>query len=305
MSKRRNRVGRNMLEYSKVENFYVSQLLNIYCIAYEWKGLPDSIDPRWLEMNLIKKGKVLFYKELEEIGLVVFPTQAANRLNSRGYPITWRTFGANGYTAEVPLADSEYCYNNYAAYPDLQAVFMFAKRLTYADVSIDGNILMQRFPGLIRGSETQRLTMENLVQDYVAGTPLIMADKDLDMSNFEHLDFKVPYVADKLEYTKRDILADALNYIGIQYSSSNKKERLAATEIDSNIGHCEANRMAHLVPRQECAERMNKRWGLNVSVNIRDGLVNMLKIADINPNANVQDKTLYGSSSGEKEGVSL
>lgn len=283
--KRRNRVGRNLAEYYQIENYYFSMLLNLYSTVYEWKGLPDSVDPRFLEMSLIKKGQVLFYPEEAGIGLVAFPCAAAGRLTPYGYARRYRTFGCDGYTAEIPLEIGELCYNTNNAWADILAIQMFAARLCYVDTSIDVNILMQRFPGMIRTSEELKLTVENILQDYFAGTPLIVGDKDLNLEDMEHIDFKVPFVADKLEYTKRDILADALNYIGIQYSSSNKKERLASTEIDSNIGFCESNRIAHLAPRQDCAERLNKHFGLNVSVDIRDGMVNMLKIADINPNA--------------------
>lgn len=302
--KRRNRVGNNIVEMQVYENFYISQLLNIYSCAYEWKGLPESIDPRWLEMNLIKKGKGLFYMEEGDIGLVFFPAQEAGKLNATGYPVNWRTFGANGYSAQVPNVDGVYCYNNYTAYPDLQAVMMFARRLTYIDISIDVNVSLQRFPGFVKSTENQRLSWENLMLDYFGGTPLMFGTPELDLDNLEYINFDTPYVADKLEYTKRDILADALNYIGVQYSSSNKKERLASTEMDSNIGLCESNRSAHLTPRKECAERLNKKYGLNVSVDIREDFVNMLKIADINPNSAKAERSLYGSSSEERYGVS-
>lgn len=285
------------------ENLFTTKLLNIYASTYRWNGLPDSIDPRWLEMSLIKNGKVIFYKEYADIGLVVYPAQAGAHLNTRGYPTEWRAFGANGYTAMVPYSESEYCYNNYTAFADLPAIILFAKQLAYIEISRCSNVLMQRFPGMIRCTENERTTMENLLLKYFGGEPLIVADKDLGLDGFEHIDFKVPYVADKLEYSKRDTLMEALNHIGIQYSASNKAERLASTEIDSNIGYCEANRVAHLTPRKECAERLNKRWGLNVTVDINEDLVNMLKIADVNPNSQQRLKTLYGSSSGEQQEV--
>lgn len=298
---RKSRNRRAILELREVEDYYINMLCNIYTSVYTWDGLPDSVDTRYLELSLIRHGKVLFYTEEDPIGLVSFPVQAASNLTKYGYPKIWRVFGQNGFSREVSFDDSEYCYNVNSATPDWPAVLMFAKRLATIDISEDVNIVMQRFPGLLITTEEKKLTMENMMQDYMAGKYLIYGKEGLDLEDFQHIDFKVPFVADKLEYSKRDILADALNYIGIQYSSSNKKERLASTEIDSNIGFCEANRSARLLTRQNCAERLNKRYDLNVSVNINDNMVNMLKIADINPNSDGNLKKLYDSSSGEEE----
>lgn len=301
MGRRRRRNERAICDMVSIENFYISMLLNLYCSVYEWKGLPDSVDPRFLEMSLIRKGQVLFYMEEEPIGMVSFPCQAASNLTAYGYPEIWQTFGCNGYSRRVPNVDSVYCYNTLNAYPDMQAIIIFAKKLTYIDISVDVNVAMQRFPGLLVTSEEKKISMENLMQDYEAGKYLVYGKEGIDLDDFTHIDFKTPYVADKLEYTKRDILADALNYIGVQYSSSNKKERLASTEIDSNIGYCEANRVAHLFPRQDCARRLNAKFGTNVTVDIRDNMVNMLKIADINPNSAVNLTKLFDSSSEEVE----
>lgn len=301
MGRKRSRNKRAIQELSVIENYYTSMLLNIYSSVYEWKGLPPTVDPRYLEMSLIQKGKVLFFNE-EAVGLVAFPARAASQLSPYGYPYRWMVFGQNGYSREVLNRDGVYCYNTNNTYTDWAAILMFAQRFVYVDTSIDVNIAMQRFPGVIITSEEKKLSMENLMQDYEAGKYLIYGKQGLDIDDFQHIDFKTPYVADKLEYTKRDIMADALNYIGIQYSSSNKKERLASTEIDSNIGFTEANRSAHLFPRQDCARRLSEKFGLDITVDIRDDMVNKLKIADINPNndQNVSRETLYGES-GERK----
>lgn len=302
--KRKNKVGYNIAETYMLENFYTQMLLSIYCTTYQWTGLPDSIDPRWLEMSLIKKGKVLFYEEYGDIGLVAFPAMQASNVNPYGYPKIWNTFGANDYRATVANKDGVWCYNNYVAYSDLQAIEIFARRLTYVESSVDTNILLQRFPGIVKCTEEQKLSIVNLLQDYTGGTPLMVVDKAMDLDSLEHIDFKVPYVADKLEMAKRDILADALDYIGIQYSSSNKQERLASTEIDSTIGYVAANRNAHLKPRKEAAERINKKWGLNVNVDMCEDVVNLDKIADTNPNNEQISKAMYNSSSGQRTVIS-
>lgn len=289
------------LNNNNVFNYWVSLLYNLYTSAYKWEGL-EEIPGQFIEESLIKHGIVCFTEE-EYVGMLGLPAVASSRLSPYGIPYRWRLFGRDGLSMEVDNRDCVYCFSTNNKYQDMQAIYMFAARLTEVTRSIDVNIKHQRHPGVVRTNEENKLTYENILLKVDGGEPDILVDKDLDLDAFQHIDYKIPYTADKLEYTARDILADALNYIGVQYSSSNKRERLASTEIDSNIGYTAACRMMHLTPRQDAAKRLSKKFGRKVTVDINDGFVNMLKIADINPNGEQMSqgtKALYDSSSGER-----
>lgn len=309
MGKRRSnkKFFRSLVDNAVVENYYVSLLYNLYTSAYKWEGLPDYIPSQFIEESLISKGCVFFTEE-PELGLIGLPAAAASNLSPFGVPYRWRMFGRDGSTIEVDNRDGVYCYNTQNKQSDLTIIYMFAKRLALVTRSMDVNIHHQRHPGVIRTNENNRLSYEQVMLDYDSGIPDIVVDKDLDLNAFQHINYGIPFTADKLQYTARDILSDAINYIGVQYSSSNKKERLASTEIDSNIGYTAACRMLHLTPRQWCAEMLSKRYDMDITVDINDGFVNMLKIADINPNneqmageSMPNSIGLYGSSSGERQ----
>lgn len=293
----------NFGENIAIYNFFFNFLFNIYCITYSWDGFPENVDTEFLEQSLIEHGTCVAWDD-PILGEVALPASPAGSLRYNGKPKKWRAFGMNGFSQMVNNKDCCYIYNVTNGLSDLPVISYFAGKLANIDVSEDVNLRLQRYPGFIRCTENQKLTLINIMEQFMGGSYLIFGDKELDLvQNLEHIDLKVPYIADKLNFAKRDVFMEALNYIGIQYSSSNKRERLASTEIDSNIGLTEAARIAHLAPRKRAAERMNKKFGWNVSVDINTDIVNMLKIADINPNAQDNMKTLYGSSSGERQAV--
>ena len=145
-------------------NFYVSLLYNLYTSCYTWEGLPDSVDVRVLERGLISNGSVLFFYEpvLEEV--ICLPANPASSLNQYGIPYLWSAFGQDGYRREVLNKDSVYCFNLNNRYSDLQAVCMYAERLTNAQRSLDVNVSMQKYPGVVRTSPELQLTVENMLQ---------------------------------------------------------------------------------------------------------------------------------------------
>lgn len=281
----------------RMENFYISMLYNLYTSCYEWQGLPDTIDARVIEKGLIGRGSVIFFYEKELNEYIALPADNAAALNQYGIPYRWAAYGQDGYQKIVKNSDCVYCLNLNNRYSDLQAIYMYADRLTNTQRSLDVNVALQKFPGVIRTTPEHQLTIENIEQSYENNEYLVYLDEQFDLKRFEHINFNIPYIADKLEYTSRDILADALNYIGVQYSSSNKRERLASTEVDSNIGFTEACRAMHLLPRKDCCRRLKEKFGWDVNVDINLDFVNMLKIADINPNALKENHhNLYDSS---------
>lgn len=298
----RSYVNKHNLKLNRhLQIFYESLLYNIYTSAYKWENLPEGIDARYLERSLICHGTAFIWQD-DILGPVGLAANAGGNVNAYGIPHTWHCFGQGGFSQRVPNRDGVYIFNTNDRFSDLNAIMMFAERLAQTDISVDVNIRLQRFPGVIVCDEKEKLTWENLMLQYDGGSYMIFTKKDINLGeSVQHIDFKVPYLADKLEYSKRDLLADAMHYIGVQVSSSNKQERLASTEIDSFIGYVEACRAMHLSPRQDGAERMNKKFGWNASVDINKDFVNMLKIADVNPfNAKKEGKALYDSSSGEE-----
>jgi hypothetical protein len=91
-----------------------------------------------------------------------------------------------------------------------------------------------------------------------------------------------PYIADKVTEYKKEIWNEALQYLGINTLSLEKKERMITDEASSNNELINLNLQSFLIPRQEAARQFNELFGLTgtdkeISVRVRSDLYNVIK----------------------------
>lgn len=96
--------------------------------------------------------------------------------------------------------------------------------------------------------------------------PVCWADKDLDLNGVEVLDTVSPYVADKIQVVKHQIWNEALTYLGIENTNTDKKERMVSPEVMGNMGDVEAQRFTRLNSRKQFCKEVNEMFGLDIDV---------------------------------------
>jgi hypothetical protein len=153
--------------------------------------------------------------------------------------------------------------------PTDNSVVLFASRLTEAERTIDTNIKAQKTPVLIRCDDKDRLTMKNLYRDYEGNEPFILGGKSLNLDGLKVLKTDAPFVADKLQNYKHEIWNEALTFFGVNNANSDKRERLITDEVNANNEVISINAQAMLLTRLEACEKINKLYGLDVSVKMR------------------------------------
>lgn len=249
---------------------YYNRLIELSIAMFDWTGLPDTIDPRFLELTLFKYGQAVFFKD-EVIGYLALTNAVQGSLDVYGYPVASRAYSPyNKYQKNLTLDDSVIIYNNYLRTSSSLDVEVFAKRLYNLDRVIDVNANAQKTPVLIKCAETQRLTMKNLYKEFDGNSPVIFGDNGLNDANFTVLSTEAPYVADRIYQLKTQIWNEALTYLGISNINVQKKERLITDEVSRNMGGVIASRYSRLNARQNACEKINKMFGLNVWCEYRD-----------------------------------
>lgn len=256
---------------------YYNRLLELAINMYEWKNLPDTVDERFLELTLFSDGMAVFFQDDGGLGYLCLQCMTGGELDVYRIPIDRTAYATNGYQMRLNNQNSIIIFNNYTHTNSMLDVEMYARRLYEIERTIDVNVKSQKTPVLIRATENQRLTMKNLYMQYDGNEPFIFGDKQLDMDGIKVLKTDAPYVADKLNILKRQIWNEALTYLGIENSNTEKRERLVSDEITSNLGGVAAQRFCRLNARRKAAEQINKMFGLNIQVDFREEVNTMFQ----------------------------
>lgn len=256
---------------------YYNRLLELAINMYEWKNLPDTVDERYLELTLFSDGMAVFFQDDGGLGYLCLQCMIGGELDVYRIPIDRTAYATNGYQMRLNNQNSVIIFNNYTHTNSMRDVEMYARRLYEIERTIDVNVKAQKTPLLIRATESQRLTMKNLYMQYDGNDPFIFGDKQLDIDGIKVLKTDAPYVADKLNILKRQIWNEALTYLGIENSNTEKRERLISDEITSNLGGVAAQRFCRLNARREAAEQINNMFGLKIQVDFREEIKTMFQ----------------------------
>ena len=271
MGKRRSNFDEsNKLNYETYGQ-YLHRLTELSVSMFEWKNLPDTVDPRFLELTLFHDGQAVFFKD-EDLGFLCLQVAMNGGFNVYRIPIKRRAYAVNGYNKDLTIDDSVIIYNNYLHTNSIFHVKQYARRLYNLDRIIDVNANAQKTPVLLQSSETQRLTLMNLYMQWEGNYPFIFGDRNLDIDGLKVLKTDAPYVADKIYQLKSQIWNEALTYLGISNLNIQKKERLVSDEVTRSQGGTIASRYSRLQARREAVDKINDMFDINppIEVNYRE-----------------------------------
>ena len=278
---------------------YLERLKKIATSMFEWVNLPESCDARYLEKCLYYHGAAaLLYDDV--LGFINTNCASGGQINiyglptalncySYGYQETRTLYTGLKYSAEGnPINENgKECImvmNNWERTPTCSTLELFALRLYEAERTCDVNIKAQKTPVmLLVESESQRLTIKNLYNQYDGNEPFLFGDKNALSDNIvKAIRTDAPFLADKLMEYKKQIWNEALTFLGVNTLSSEKKERLITDEASSNNELINMNLQSYLVPRQEACKKFNEKFGFTgtdkeISVRVRSDLFNLIK----------------------------
>lgn len=281
--------------------YYLARLSELAMSMFDWKGLPETIDPRFLEYTLFYEGAAIFFKDedLQVIGKGITTEKNKEEIIVENNGLDVHKYDTKGsYLAlqvmlggdldvyRVPRHRTAYSvgyqypnltqdnsviiWNNMLRMPEYPRMMFYAQKLYEIDRTIDVNVKAQKTPVAIICNENERLTMKNVYEQYDGNQPFIYASKDLDLGQITSIKTDAPYVADKLQMLKDEIWNEALTCLGISNINVQKKERMVTDEVTRNMGGVIASRHSRMDMRRQACDAINKMFGLNISVEYRE-----------------------------------
>lgn len=270
---------------------YFDRMKMVAMSRLKYDGLPDTIDERFFRLGLFERGQMLMFLD-ETLGVLALPFNQISDRNIYDIPVKREAYAPNGkYRKRCDDTNSVIIYNNANRAPDMPTTTLFATRIADIQRTIDVNVKGQKTPKIVTGTQQQRLAMENLLMQWEGNELFIMGDKSITGAvEMGVLDTTAPYVADKLEIQKHQMINEYLSYLGIDNSNQDKKERMVASEVGANNGLVAIARKTAINTQQECFDRANELWGLNIKVDYDNDYVGELLGSPVAKNPRFSDE---------------
>lgn len=247
---------------------YYNRLRDYALSLFEWTGLPDSIDERFLEIKMLDEGKVVFFEDKTK-GFLALPVMYGQNVNVYEEPTVYRAV-TTGYNKDLSPDNAVIIWNNLSRTSFLPTIRNYAYRLYQVERTMDVNINAQKTPVLVLADESQRLTLENTYKQYEGNMPVIFGNKSgFELDSFQVLKTDAPFVTDKLMTYKHSLWNEAMTFLGIGNAKQDKKERLVSDEVKAHDEQIFSSREVMLIARRQACEKINQMFGLNITVDFK------------------------------------
>ena len=265
---------------------YRNMLWGLAEARFVWDGLPDTVNERYLERVLHRHGLAVFFEDPRLHAFLALHAAGTGDVDVYGDPKTFRVTGNRYINREISSKDCVPIWTNRNRVNDQWVVDYYAAALAEAAETVRVNALNSRSPMILALSQEQRLAGENFYRQVAEGQPVIFTVKD-DMGrglaeSVQALDNRQsPNAISDAIRVKKEIWDDAMLALGIQCAPPDKKERLVDDEVEAIQGQTAAFRGVAIGARQEAADAINERYGLNVSVHWRHSREQVRGINDV------------------------
>lgn len=254
----------------KTYNMYFRRMLSLAENVFEFDNLPKYIDVAFLNKTLLRQGAIAFFKD-EVLGLIALPFAYVGKVDVYGRPTTIQVYGQNNYSRILKEDEYVIMYDNNGRYPLYLDICQIAERLSLCIRTQDINMIHQRTPRIWKTSKDKELSVKRTINEIDSMTEDVVTYESLDIDDMSVVLAPAPYVTDKIDDHIDKLWSDFYQLIGIASVQETKKERLIRDEMVASQGGTIAARFSRFEPRKNAIEKINEKFGENISVHYYDG----------------------------------
>lgn len=272
---------------------YFNLLVNKVSSLFIWKNLPETIDKRFLEFQLLLAGKVCFTEF--DGKLYCLNGNVGGEPNVYYEPCYWIVANPVLGSKQVKIRNKDGSSN----IETLEGILMANSDVDYENLGIKGGLysLIYQTAGLL----ADNISSLNIAQINSRLTAIFTASDEAVARTGEEVLKEVyngrPYkilrdeISDKISVNpiassgqnntlmslieaKQYIIAQFLQEIGISANYNMKRERLNTAEVEMNNGALDINVFNMIKNRQEAAALVNEKWGTNIEVELNWAVFN-------------------------------
>lgn len=255
-----------------------NMLLETHVSMFEYSGLPETVDPYFLEFFLQCEGSVAWTDKMPGCdGLIVTSATTGDDLDPYGIGRKVIMVTRNGHSLTGTRGvDCVYAYNNLSMTP-CGDIFTDAQTLADIQTSVDFLIFWTRLSPFLRVSdEKTKIKVEEAFRNMKKGIPVTLASKkilgEFGLSDDISVDMLTqPDFADKIQYTAKlydDVLRWHMTRYGHATNGNSKAAQQTVDEVDSTASQSMILPLAMLKARREMIDEVNTMFGTDITVEL-------------------------------------
>ena len=250
---------------NRVYTMYRNQILSLALTRFEWHGLPDTCNSRYLEWTLLTQGQATISFPKSQPG-IFYSTQVAWQSPPNLYdnPSSWESIGNNGWRFSAGPAQGVVVWDNLLRFPILDAIDLQARELTDLTRTEQINRLHQKTPYMLTGPQDKKIDLTNLWKQIAGGEPAVIGTDGLSQIEVKAISTQVPFIASEIDAAIQNCWTRTYQLLGID-ALPFKQERQVEDEIISQEAPSSMQALGFLAARREACEVLNKRFGQYLS----------------------------------------
>ena len=268
--------GQHDIDIVRLERMYLRVLQELAVNRFKWVGLPDSVNERFLEYTLMRRGLVVMYFDTDYDEYLALQGAGAGPLNMYDDPTSFRVTGNSTFVGKtVDASDCVPIWANVLRVPDWDIIMTYAKKLASIDRTIDINLRNARRSRVIVTDETGQLSAQNINNQIDSGSPVITVNNTgyAMMEHWTAFDLGIhPDQIVNLQTSRQRIWNECMGLMGINFANQDKRERLVSAEVGANDEQIDSMKNVILAERQRAVRQMNDKFGLSVDIKLRTEL---------------------------------
>lgn len=281
------------------ESMYQRILMELCTNRFKWRGLPETVDERFLELELMRRGLTIMYHD-EAYGFLVARGTPARGYNMYDNPLAYTLSGNRFIHGQVDAAQCVPIWSNYLRQPDWDIITLYASRLAEMERTREITAKNMRQTRMIIASEETRLSMANVQKQIESGQAVIYGAPAMDPQAITAVDMQIhPETLPKMAIDRSQVWNDCMTLLGINNANQDKRERLVADEVEANDEQISTFKHVALNARKQAAEEMSAKWDLDVSVNFAKPEDMHRQIGSVDTEAEAMARLLAEGESGE------
>lgn len=291
---------RSLQRFAKYENNRTWQdvfnrTVNLAVDLFEWSGLPPTVDPYFLELQLLFMAESCIVYDESFASYLNLMTTPAGRKNLQYQSAYYRAYSLNyskrfmaltqynktifdamleltGGPEEVPMR-GVVCQDNALVYPIVETIELYTTRKVNAMRALDVLQKQAKLPSIVETDEDTKMSIQEAINDIDENVMAIYVGKNVAQALRESKSIQTqfnPAVIDVMWNHLNNLRSEELTALGINnLNTADKKERLLTDEINSNNQSIAYNIGYRLDFRKRFCSNLNSVFGMNAAVNLK------------------------------------